>query len=55
MSALAGPGEALLLYARVEAGQGTAAASEAGLKVAESGRVACAGAGAVVAGAVPRD
>ena len=31
MSALAGPGEALLLYAMVEAGQGTAAASEAGL------------------------
>ena len=59
MSALAGPGEALLISAQGEAGQRTAAAPEAGLirglteTAAESGRVA--GACSAVAGVMPRD
>ena len=59
VSALAGPGEALLISAQGEAGQRTAAVSEAELirgltaTAAEAGGVA--GACAVVAGAGPRD
>ena len=57
MGELVGPREALLLYAWGEPGQGTAAASEAGLirghtaTSAELGRAA--GAGAVVEGEGP--
>ena len=59
MSALAGPKEVLLLSVQGEAGQRTAAASEARLirgltaTAAEAGRLA--GTGAVVVGAGPRD
>ena len=59
MSALAGPREALLLSAQGEAGERTAATSEARLirglttTVAEAGRAA--GAGAVATGAGHRD
>ena len=59
VSALAGPGESLLLSAQGDAGQRKAAASEAGIirsltaTASEAGRVA--GACAVVAVAGPRD
>ena len=58
MGALAGPRESLILSVQGEAGEGTAAASEAGIimgltaTAAEAGRAA--GAGAVVTGAGSR-